>query len=128
MVKVWRTSDWGLETDIVSPFINAPGTTLFRRLSWAPDGAHVAAANAVNGLQCIAAIINRDDWNADVSLVGHALPVEVTSFNPKMFYMKGDSTNEKEKSLATICALGNAWPTRDTSAFQSSRLIMAAIH
>lgn len=32
MVKVWRTSDWGLETDIVSPFINAPGTTLFRRL------------------------------------------------------------------------------------------------
>lgn len=78
MVKVWRTSDWGLETDIVSPFINAPGTTLFRRLSWAPDGAHVAAANAVNGLQCIAAIINRDDWNADVSLVGHLLPVEVT--------------------------------------------------
>lgn len=78
MVKVWRTSDWALETDIISPFINAPGTTLFRRLSWAPDGAHVAAANAVNGIQCIAAIINRDDWNADVSLVGHTLPIEVT--------------------------------------------------
>ncbi|CAO3610025.1 unnamed protein product [Mucor hiemalis] len=107
MVKVWRTSDWGLETDIVSPFINAPGTTLFRRLSWAPDGAHVAAANAVNGLQCIAAIINRDDWNADVSLVGHLLPVEVTSFNPKMFYMQGDSPDDEEKSLVTICALGS---------------------
>ncbi|KAI8075593.1 WD40-repeat-containing domain protein [Thamnidium elegans] len=107
MVKVWRTSDWALEKDIISPFINAPGTTLFRRLSWAPDGAHVAAANAVNGIQCIAAIINRDDWNADVSLVGHTLPIEVTSFNPKMFYMKDNSPDESEKSLATICALGS---------------------
>lgn len=32
MVKIWRTSDWGLETDLIHPFINAPGTTLFRRL------------------------------------------------------------------------------------------------
>jgi hypothetical protein len=52
--------------------------------SWSPDGAHVAAANAVNGIQCIAAVINRDDWNADVSLVGHQLPVEVTvSYNSR---------------------------------------------
>jgi hypothetical protein len=34
MVKIWRTSDWGLEADITSPFINAPGTTLFRRLRY----------------------------------------------------------------------------------------------
>ncbi|KAI8644133.1 WD40-repeat-containing domain protein [Parasitella parasitica] len=105
MVKVFRTSDWGLEADLISPFINAPGTTLFRRLSWSPDGAHVAAANAVNGIQCIAAIINRDDWNADVSLVGHQLPIEITSYNPKMFYVQRDK--ESEKSLATICALGS---------------------
>lgn len=105
MVKVFRTSDWGLETDLISPFINAPGTTLFRRLSWSPDGANIAAANAVNGIQCIAAIINRDDWNADVSLVGHQLPIEVTAYNPKMFYVKRDET--ADKALATICALGS---------------------
>ncbi|GAN04822.1 hir-1 [Mucor ambiguus] len=105
MVKVFRTSDWGLETDLISPFINAPGTTLFRRLSWSPDGANIAAANAVNGIQCIAAIINRDDWNADVSLVGHQLPIEVTAYNPKMFYVKRDEASEK--ALATICALGS---------------------
>ncbi|RCI01866.1 HIR complex subunit, partial [Rhizopus stolonifer] len=106
MVKVWRTSDWGLETDLIQPFVNAPGTTLFRRLSWSPDGAHVAAANAVNGIQCIAAIINRDHWNADVSLVGHQLPVEVAAFNPKLFYFK-DKEDTEEKSLATVCALGS---------------------
>ncbi|KAL9541248.1 hypothetical protein MBANPS3_009229 [Mucor bainieri] len=105
MVKVFRTSDWGLETDLISPFINAPGTTLFRRLSWSPDGANIAAANAVNGIQCIAAVINRDDWNADVSLVGHQLPIEVTAYNPKMFYVKRDEASDK--ALATICALGS---------------------
>ncbi|KAI8349397.1 WD40-repeat-containing domain protein [Blakeslea trispora] len=106
MVKVWRRSDWGLESDLIQPFVNAPGTTLFRRLSWSPDGAHIAAANAVNGIQCIAAIINRDDWNADISLVGHQLPVEVAAFNPKLFYFKQDNASP-EKSLATVCALGS---------------------
>ncbi|KAI9483199.1 MAG: WD40-repeat-containing domain protein, partial [Benjaminiella poitrasii] len=116
MVKIWRTSDWGLEIDITTPFINAPGTTLFRRLSWSPDGCHIAAANAVNGIQCIAAIINRDDWNADISLVGHQLPIEVTAFNPKMFYMKDNE--DTDKSLSTVCALGSQdrsvsiWVTR----------------
>lgn len=125
MVKVWRTTDWGLETEIMSPFINAPGTTFFRRLSWAPDGTHIAAANAVNGLQCIAAMINRDNWNSDISLVGHQLPVEVTCYNPKMFYMAGvnpeggvdsgtaeDSMEDTtatatERSPSNICALGS---------------------
>ncbi|KAI8365862.1 WD40-repeat-containing domain protein [Choanephora cucurbitarum] len=105
MVKVWRRSDWALESNLIQPFVNAPGTTLFRRLSWSPDGAHIAAANAVNGIQCIAAIINRDDWNADVSLVGHQLPVEVAAFNPKLFYFKENAGSEK--SIATVCALGS---------------------
>ncbi|KAI8975694.1 WD40-repeat-containing domain protein [Mycotypha africana] len=92
-VKIWRTSDWQLETEIVGPFINAPGTTLFR----------------LNGIQCIAAIINRDDWNADISLVGHTMPVEVTAFNPKMFYMRDDEDENiaEEASPASICALGS---------------------
>jgi protein HIRA/HIR1 len=46
--------------------------------SWSPDGCHIAAANAVNSIKCVAAIVNREDWNSDISLVGHQLPVEVT--------------------------------------------------
>ena len=45
--------------------------------SWAPNGSHIAAANAVNGMQCVAAVISRDNWSSDLSLVGHELPVEV---------------------------------------------------
>ncbi|ORX56925.1 WD40 repeat-like protein [Hesseltinella vesiculosa] len=96
-VKIWRTSDWQEEAEIEGPFYNAPGTTFFSRLSWSPEGSHIAAANAVNGSQCVAAIINRDHWESDVSLVGHAMPVEVTAFNPKMFYVhREESSNEDD--------------------------------
>lgn len=81
MLKVWRTTDWKQEAEVEDPFKNAPGTTFFRRLSWSPEGSHIAAANAVNGNQCVSAVINRDNWDSDVSLVGHTFPVEVTVSN-----------------------------------------------
>lgn len=33
-VKVWRTTDWGLEATITKPFEDSPGSTFFRRLRW----------------------------------------------------------------------------------------------
>ncbi|KAI8884517.1 WD40 repeat-like protein [Backusella circina FSU 941] len=109
LVRVWRTSDWGIEKDIITPFINSSQATFFRRLSWAPDGVHLATANAVNGEQCVSAIINRENWVADISLVGHQLPIEVTAFSPKMFSVKQDieKPESDEKTTATICALGS---------------------
>jgi protein HIRA/HIR1 len=94
-VKIWRVSDWGLEASIKNPFIHSPGTAFFKRLrqdtfdmiiniqanvfnSWSPDGGHVAAADGINTHKHVAAIVARDDWNTDVSLVGHKHPVEVT--------------------------------------------------
>ncbi|KAI8093179.1 WD40-repeat-containing domain protein [Halteromyces radiatus] len=139
-VKIWRTSDWQEEAEIEDPFYNAPGTTFFRRLSWSPEGSHIAASNAVNANQCVAAIISRDNWDSDVSLVGHDVPIEVASFNPKLFYgiqldeeedegetddedtkMEVDSNDRDGKdTLASVCALGgqdrglSIWVTRRT--------------
>jgi hypothetical protein len=31
-VKIWRTTDWGLEAEIRKPFEDSPGSTFFRRL------------------------------------------------------------------------------------------------
>lgn len=63
------------------PFSNASDTTFFRRLSWSPEGSNLAAVNAVNGSQHVAALISRDHWDSDTSLVGHTGPVEVTVRN-----------------------------------------------
>ena len=47
--------------------------------SWSPDGAHITASNATNnkGFVFIAAVITRNLWTSDISLVGHENTVEV---------------------------------------------------
>lgn len=96
-VKIWRTSDWSLEAEVEKPFEASPGT-FFRRLryvtlsfgvtpltvrSWSPDGAHITASNATNnqGFVFIAAVIARNSWTSEISLVGHENTVEVSVCN-----------------------------------------------
>ncbi|ORX92019.1 WD40 repeat-like protein [Basidiobolus meristosporus CBS 931.73] len=112
-VKIWRTSDWSLEKSISDPFTQSAGTTFFRRLSWSPEGSHIAAANAINGSVPVAAVISRDTWKSDVSLVGHDAAVEVVKFNPIMFHHKDVNTTvssakrEEFQDLTAVCAVGS---------------------
>ena len=103
-VKIWKTTDWSLEAEVTKPFEDSPGSTFFRRLryathvsvvvgislicltSWSPDGAHITASNATNnkGYVFIAAVITRNTWTSEISLVGHENTVEVAVGSPCM--------------------------------------------
>lgn len=54
-------------------------TALIIGSSWSPDGAHITASNATNnkGFVFIAAVIARNSWTSEISLVGHENTVEV---------------------------------------------------
>lgn len=103
-VKVWKTSDWSCAKVIQDPFVNSPTSNFFGRLSWSPDGAHIVAANAMNGPVFISSIIERDTWESDLKLVGHEDSVVVTAFSPRLFRPTGDKA---DATPAAIVALGS---------------------
>lgn len=60
-------------------FDKSSKTALIIGSSWSPDGAHITASNATNnkGFVFIAAVIARNSWTSEISLVGHENTVEV---------------------------------------------------
>ncbi|CED85461.1 Histone transcription regulator HIRA, WD repeat superfamily [Phaffia rhodozyma] len=104
-VKIWKTSDWTLQQTIKEPFVNSPGSTFFRRLSWSPDGAFIASSNAMNRAVFTAAVIQRHGWKQDICFVGHENTVEVTAFNPRVFIPKGEKLTRNRTSC--MVALGS---------------------
>ncbi|KAI1630401.1 protein HIR1 [Exophiala viscosa] len=100
-----------LEHTITQPFVNSPLTTYFRRCSWAPDGQHIAAANAVNGPVSAIAIINRGTWDGDTTLIGHEGPVEVCAFSPRLYGAEPSNRSHPEGHVVphtTVIACGGA--------------------
>ncbi|KAH8998062.1 histone transcription regulator 1 [Lactarius akahatsu] len=106
-VKIWRTTDWELEAEVRKPFEDSPGSTFFRRLSWSPDGAHITASNATNnkGFVFIAAVIARNSWTSEISLVGHENTVEVAAYNPHIF-LRNPAAPVATSNICSVVALG----------------------
>ncbi|KAL1943873.1 hypothetical protein VTO73DRAFT_3691 [Trametes versicolor] len=117
-VRIWRTTDWELEAEVKKPFDHSPGT-FFRRLSWSPDGAHITASNATNneGYVFIAAVIARNSWTSEISLVGHENTVEVAAYNPHIF-LRDPSQPVTAPNICSVVALGaddravSVWQTK----------------
>ncbi|KAL4399463.1 HIR complex subunit [Malassezia pachydermatis] len=117
-LKVWRTSDWGLEASISDPFHGAPSTTFFHRPSWSPDGAHLLAANAMNGPVFVASVIPRYAWTSDIALVGHENAVTVAACSPRLF--------QGAKGPVTVVALGSQDQSVSVWITGTSRPLMVA--
>lgn len=132
---IWRAfDDWGLESRVDSSsgifqqdVQSLANLSMFRRISFAPDGTHVCATNAMLRKKNIAAMVSRDGWgvsakkNSNVAgaanLVGHKQPVVSSRHCPYLFGKLGEGNGDKdvdndgdddvEPDYSTLIALGD---------------------
>ena len=85
-MKIWKTSDWSLETTIEEPFKDCTGTTHVLRLGWSPDGQTLLSAHAINNGAPTAQVIDRGNkWNTKLDFVGHRKAVTTVVRNILFF-------------------------------------------
>ncbi|KAI0765257.1 WD40 repeat-like protein [Fomes fomentarius] len=118
-VRIWRTTDWELEAEVKKPFDHSQERSSDGSGSWSPDGAHITASNATNneGYVFIAAVIARNSWTSEISLVGHENTVEVAAYNPHIF-LRDPSQPVTAHNICSVVALGaddravSVWQTK----------------
>lgn len=105
-VKVWRTDNWKEVETVEKPFRGAPAVTMYRRLSWAPDGSYLVAPVAANALFNVAALVSRKKWKSELSIVGHSAAIECASFSPVLYEVKKQSGKPGTKYVSMIALAG----------------------
>jgi protein HIRA/HIR1 len=81
-----------------------------------------------HGAVFVAAVIERDTWNANVSLVGHENTIQVASYNPRLFQRNPDiplpMTSPSKRSIMSDNRSINDTPTKRSTAESPSKQTM----
>ncbi|KAJ1435042.1 WD40-repeat-containing domain protein, partial [Ochromonadaceae sp. CCMP2298] len=76
LILVWDAQqDFKIIKTMDKPLKDSPDTTIFRRISWSPDGQSVCVASAYKSRRPIGKVLKRGTWDAEedgVDLVGHS--------------------------------------------------------
>lgn len=77
--------------------------TFSLRLNWSTDGSALMGVNSLHPPSHCACILNREQWDAPLKVVGHRGAVTVVRFNPILF----QSEDPKDDDPTTCFALGS---------------------
>ena len=84
LLIIWDCKSYAEITRLVTVMGDGPDSTLFRRLSWAPDGSCFCATSASKSSRPIGVVLRRSTWEQMADLVGHTVPSISTRFCPTL--------------------------------------------
>ncbi len=114
-VNIWDCNSWDVVKSFTEPLKDTKDLTLFRRLTWSPDGQCMCITGATKSKKQIGYVVKRNSWIPYVDLVGHDAPLLSGRFCPEMFIDK----NGDQSSPILCIAVGDQkgvlsiWNTRN---------------
>ncbi|XP_071744188.1 protein HIRA isoform X2 [Lepeophtheirus salmonis] len=110
-LRLWRTSDWEVDSVITEPFLECGATTHFLRPGWSPDGSLLVSAHAMNGGGPTAQMIDRQGWKKSRDFVGHKKAVSCVRFHNQIFQREGQSDSYVTVALGSRDRGFSVWCT-----------------
>ena len=82
LIILWDCDSWTILHRLDGPFKDSPDRTMFRRLSWAPDGSSLCISAATKSSKPVGMVLKRESWTSIADLVGHNEPSLCCKFCP----------------------------------------------
>lgn len=113
-IIVWDAeNEYSILKILDEPLRNAPDKTIFRRISWSPDGQSVCVTSAQKSSKPIGMVLKRGTWESVADLVGHTSSSISTKFCTHVLQhdtsqqQNGTNTKNSAPSVSCSVALGD---------------------
>ena len=70
-IIMWDTQSWEAAATLMEPMKGTVDRSMFRRISWAPDGQSICISSAAKATKPIGVVLRRGMWDSVADLVGH---------------------------------------------------------
>lgn len=113
-VILWECNSWEAETNLAEPMRYTADKSMFRRMSWSPDGASLCLSSATKSSKPIGVVLRRGTWEATADLVGHDTQSTCCRFCPSVL-----TTADAHKR--PLCVVGLADQTGVVSIWSTAK-------
>lgn len=96
-IIVWSCETWTVACTVRDLLEEAPDRSIFRRMSWAPDGGSLCVTAGHKAGKPVGIVIKRGTWESVADLVGHSAQSTCCRFNPQTLMRESESSSSSNK-------------------------------
>ena len=99
-IIVWSCEAWTPACTLTDVMEEAVDRTMFRRISWAPDGGSLCVTAGSKNGKPVGVVLKRNTWESIADLVGHSAQSTCCRFNPQAM-VRGGGGNPPSRDAQT---------------------------